>query len=111
MSSDQQPLSAFQTGAESPEKEDEDTPEEMPEQPQWSPGGSASTNNECDGCGAHVTPQFRRAYEDDDGLLHGCPTCLTGHEIRNGLATDPGRDLGHQYEAGAYAHAVNGGEL
>ncbi len=81
------------------------------ERPTWSPGNFGSTNNECDGCGAHVTPQFRRAYEDDDGLLHGCPNCLTGAEIRKGLATDPDRDLSHEYEAGAYGCAINGDAL
>jgi len=92
------------------EEDDQQTAQDA-EQPAWSPGTASGTKNHCDACGGHVTPQFRRIYEDEDGDLHGCTNCMTGAEIRNGLATDPDRDLSHEYEAGAYAHAVNGGGL
>ena len=30
---------------------------------------------QCDNCGAHVSPAFKRARSDNDGVLHGCPEC------------------------------------
>ncbi len=107
MSSDQQRLSAFQTATESPETEDEDTHEEMPEQPQWSPGADVSSMKHSCTCGAHVTRQFYEYYKDSNGKLHGCPSCMTGKEIRQGLPTDPDRDVSKCYDAGS--HAVGGG--
>jgi len=30
---------------------------------------------ECDACGAHVTPTYKRVRSGNDGKLHGCPSC------------------------------------
>jgi hypothetical protein len=32
---------------------------------------------QCDNCGAHVFPAFKRARSDNDGVLHGCPECTS----------------------------------
>lgn len=32
---------------------------------------------QCDNCGAHVSPAFKRARSDNDSVLHGCPECTS----------------------------------
>ncbi|WP_457590070.1 DUF7563 family protein [Halalkalicoccus salilacus] len=42
---------------------------------------------QCDQCGQHVTPDFHRVFADNEGVLHGCPACLSATAIKNGEAT------------------------
>ena len=42
---------------------------------------------QCDECGEHVTPDFHRVFADNDGILYGCPACLSTTAIKNGKAT------------------------
>ena len=38
----------------------------------------------CDNCGAYVTPKFKRARSDNDGVLHGCLECTSpGTRVRD----------------------------
>lgn len=39
---------------------------------------------ECDRCGAHVTPRFRRVFGGNDGEVRGCPECMDVVDIING---------------------------
>lgn len=41
---------------------------------------------QCDECGMHVTPDFQRVFADNEGVVHGCPSCMTMTEIKNGNA-------------------------
>jgi Zn finger protein HypA/HybF involved in hydrogenase expression len=41
---------------------------------------------QCDECGHHVTADFHRVFADNQGTLHGCPTCMSMTEIKNGNA-------------------------
>jgi hypothetical protein len=52
--------------------------------PAWTPNYTPA--NECAGCGAHVSREFARTSSDADGVVHACPSCTTGTEIRNGAA-------------------------
>ena len=49
----------------------------------------ATPNNECLGCGAHVTPQTVRGYGDNDGNLYACNQCSTPRDLRQGAGKDP----------------------
>ena len=43
----------------------------------------------CYNCDAHVTDSFRRVFSGNDGIVNGCPDCMTYSEIHDG---DPARD-------------------
>lgn len=43
---------------------------------------------ECANCGGHVTERFRRVFGDNDGAVHGCPSCMGTTEIVNGAAAE-----------------------
>ncbi|WP_419894495.1 DUF7563 family protein [Natrinema thermotolerans] len=37
---------------------------------------------ECDGCGAHVTPDYHRVFSTPDGDLPVCINCTSNREAR-----------------------------
>lgn len=41
--------------------------------------GSGYPEHRCQGCGAHVTPDYRRV-RGLEGKVHACPNCPTEHE-------------------------------
>lgn len=48
-----------------------------------------STQNECLGCGAHVSSQFVRVSGDESGDVHACPNCATQAMLGRGAAANP----------------------
>lgn len=57
-----------------------------------------TTTNECQTCGSHVTPDFRRVLGDNDDQVHACPNCANGGELMRGAAGDPGFDTEDTYK-------------
>lgn len=51
---------------------------------------------ECDRCGGHVTPQFRRVFSDQEGRVFGCPRCMDQREILRGKPAQPPSDCDDQ---------------
>lgn len=39
---------------------------------------------ECSNCGSHITPDFARVFGDRDDDIHGCPSCSTYAELKDG---------------------------
>lgn len=95
MSSDQQRISDF--GAEDAAggadgDEDGDGRQHQPVV-DWAQNNDCATNNACENCGGHLTPDFVRVYGDEDGDVHRCPNCSTMRERLAGKATDPDREV------------------
>jgi hypothetical protein len=44
----------------------------------------------CQECNGHVTDSFRRVFSGNDGVVHGCPDCVTYRELLNG---DPAEEI------------------
>lgn len=40
----------------------------------------------CQNCGTQVTPDFARVFGDNEGRVHGCLECMTGTDVREGIA-------------------------
>ena len=47
----------------------------------WPPITESGEKRECTNCGAHVSAVFRRAFSDDSGRVHACPSCTTYREL------------------------------
>ena len=63
----------------------------------------------CDNCGAHVTPTFKRARSDNDGVLHGCLECTSpATRVRDCAGVDS--DYKTRSDADGTAIANKGGE-
>lgn len=76
MSSEQTPLSSFAGQADPTPTED--TP--GPERPAWTP----ERDDMCQGCGSFVTPQYKKVFSDNQGVLHACVHCETNGEMYSG---------------------------
>ena len=48
-------------------------------------------SRQCARCGSHVSAAYRRHHGDDDGRVHGCPSCYSQSQCLNG-ATQFGDD-------------------
>lgn len=40
--------------------------------------------SQCNECGNHVTADFHRVFADNEGVLYGCPECMSMTDIKNG---------------------------
>jgi hypothetical protein len=49
------------------------------------------TENECQYCGSHVTPEFARQFGDRHDTVHRCGECDTYRRVRRGSGA--GRDV------------------
>ncbi|WP_438268332.1 DUF7563 family protein [Halomarina halobia] len=45
---------------------------------------SADSQRRCSACGAFVTQQFVRVFGDNHDEVHGCLSCLTARDLRDG---------------------------
>lgn len=72
--------------------------------PRWRPQGK----QECQGCGGHVTPQFRKSLGDENDVAHACRECVTGNDLLDGAAGDPEWERRVEYDEGV--HPIGGGE-
>ncbi len=43
----------------------------------------------CENCGSYVTKQFIRVFGGNDGSVHGCMSCTTGRDLREGGGRQP----------------------
>lgn len=39
---------------------------------------------ECDGCGSHVSTRFVRVFASNDGVVEGCPQCMSNADLFEG---------------------------
>lgn len=51
----------------------------------WTP----QRKDRCQGCGGHVSAQYRKSLGDPDDVAHACPNCVGDSDIYNGAAADP----------------------
>lgn len=62
---------------------------EPQQRPDWARIDGGDGRQQCQTCGAHVTPDFVRVFGGPDGAVHACPRCSTKGAIRRGAAADP----------------------
>ena len=58
----------------------------------WAQNNDSATNNACENCGGHITPDYQRVHSDENGVVHRCPDCSTLRERFAGKATLPDRE-------------------
>lgn len=47
----------------------------------WDPDAEERNPRRCQGCGAHVSGEFRRTHGDEHGLVHSCTECDEYHNL------------------------------
>lgn len=54
--------------------------------------GDTPGHNQCQSCGAHVDPNLRRVFGDNDDLVQCCLECTHKHDVSHGASDNDRRD-------------------